>query len=82
MSIFSFRYARIEGLLCLIRTPSDIYRSGESSTLSQKWTRLPCGPNFPQTLLICRRPVFPPDRAPSYFRVKAGAVPIASCVKS
>ena len=28
--------------------------------------RLPCGPSFPQTLLTCRRPVFPPDRAPMF----------------
>jgi len=34
--------------------------------LSLERSRLPCGPDFPQTLLTCRRPVFPPDRAPLY----------------
>ena len=28
--------------------------------LSLERSRLPCGPDFPQTLLTCRRPVFPP----------------------
>ena len=28
--------------------------------LSQKRSRLPCGADFPQTLLTCRRPVSPP----------------------
>jgi hypothetical protein len=35
--------------------------------LSQKRFRLPYGTDFPQTLLTCRRPVFPPDRAPLYL---------------
>jgi len=36
--------------------------------LSLERSRFPCGPDFPQTLLTCRRPVFPPDRAPLFSR--------------
>ena len=43
--------------------------------LSLERSRLPCGPDFPQTLLTCRRPVFPPDRAPLFLAVPKGRHP-------
>jgi hypothetical protein len=63
-AFFLFRTCTKGGLFSLERTPLFVSRSGESMMLSQKRPRLPYGTDFPQTLLTCRRPVFPPDRAP------------------
>jgi len=65
------RYARIA--VCFYSAEPHVHHSEAeraSKRLSLERTRLPCGPDFPQTLLTCRRPVFPPDRAPlfSWFR--------------
>src|SRR6516225_7213351 len=35
--------------------------------LSSERARLPCGPSFPKRFWTCRRPVFPPDRAPTFL---------------
>ena len=63
-AFFLFRACTKRGLFSLERIPFSVSRSGESVMLSQKRPRLPYGTDFPQTLLTCRRPVFPPDRAP------------------
>ena len=63
-AFFLFRACTNRGLFSLERIPFSVSRSGESVMLSQKRPRLPYGTDFPQTLLTCRRPVFPPDRAP------------------
>jgi hypothetical protein len=63
-AFFLFRACTKRGLFSLERIPFFVSRSGESMMLSQKRPRLPYGTDFPQTLLTCRRPVFPPDRAP------------------
>ena len=63
-AFFLFRACTKRGLFSLERTPLLSSRSGESVMLSQNRPRLPYGTDFPQTLLTCRRPVFPPDRAP------------------
>ena len=63
-AFFLFRACTKRGLFSLERNPFSVSRSGESMTLSQKRSRPPYGTVFPQTLLTCRRPVFPPDRAP------------------
>ena len=68
MRFFRSRYARID--VCFRSGAPHLHHSeaerAEYSLL--KRSRLPCGPDFPQTLLTCRRPVFPPDRAPLCFR--------------
>jgi hypothetical protein len=46
----------------------------ELSKLSLERSRLPCGSDFPQTLLTCRRPVFPPDRAPLFLIAASGVI--------
>jgi hypothetical protein len=63
-AFFLFRACTKRGLFSLERTPFFVSRSGEGMMLSQKRPRFPYGTDFPQTLLTCRRPVFPPDRAP------------------
>ena len=63
-AFFLFRACTKRGLFSLERIPFPVSRSGESMMLSQKRPRFPYGTDFPQTLLTCRRPVFPPDRAP------------------
>ena len=59
-AFFLFRTCTNWGLFSLVSTLSAISRSGESMKLSQKRSRIPCGSDFPQTLLTCRRPVSPP----------------------
>ncbi len=59
-AFFLFRACTKWGLFSLERIPFSVSRSGESMTLSQKRSRLPYGTDFPQTLLTCRRPVYPP----------------------
>jgi hypothetical protein len=63
-AFFLFRACTKRGLFSLEQIPFPVSRSGESMMLSQKRPCLPYGTDFPQTLLTCRRPVFPPDRAP------------------
>jgi hypothetical protein len=75
-AFFLFRACTKRGLFSLERIPFLVSRSGESVMLSQKRPRFPYGTDFPQTLLTCRRPVFPPDRAPLYLR-RAGRRQIA-----
>src|SRR5215472_3929389 len=57
-------HARIAALFSRKATPFLWIGSAERFKLSLERACLPCGPGFPQTLLTCRRPVFPPDRAP------------------
>jgi hypothetical protein len=67
MLFFRFRYAR--NAVCFLSAESHLHQSEAEraiTKLSLERSRLPCGPDFPQTLLTCRRPVFPPDRAPLY----------------
>src|SRR5229473_2416456 len=42
-------------------------RSGEGAKPSYDGPVSPTGPEFPQALLISRRPVIPPDRAPFFW---------------
>ena len=64
MHFFRSRHAGIADLFSEAATPSSWLRSEERSKLSLRRACLPCGSDFPQTLLTRRRPVFPPDRAP------------------
>ena len=54
------RHAGIADLFSEAATPSSWLRSEERSKLSLRRACLPCGSGFPQKLLTCRRPVFPP----------------------
>jgi hypothetical protein len=64
MLFFSSGYAGID--VCFRSAAPHLHHSEAErvTKLSLERSRLPCGPDFPQTLLTCRRPVFPPDRAP------------------
>ena len=65
MRFCRFGYARID-VCFLSRAPHLHHSEAERATkLSLERPRLPYGSDFPPTLLTCRRPVFPPDRAPS-----------------
>src|ERR1700757_1666791 len=65
-----FRYAEMQ--VCFYSAAPHLHHSEAErvTKLSLERSRLPCGPDFPQTLLTCRRPVFPPDRAPLFSRVR------------
>src|SRR5438270_1442252 len=62
-----FRYAEMQ--VCFYSAAPHLHHSEAErvTKLSLERSRFPCGPDFPQTLLTCRRPVFPPDRAPMFF---------------
>jgi hypothetical protein len=64
MRFYRFGYARID--VCFFSGAPHLHHSEaeRARRFSLKRSRLPCGPDFPQTLLTCWRPVFPPDRAP------------------
>jgi hypothetical protein len=64
-----FRYAEMQ--VCFYSAAPHLHHSEAErvAKLSLERSRLPCGPDFPQTLLTCRRPVFPPDRAPLFSRM-------------
>jgi hypothetical protein len=64
-----FRYAEMQ--VCFYSAAPHLHHSEAErvTKLSLERSRLPCGPDFPQTLLTCRRPVSPPDRAPLFLRV-------------
>jgi hypothetical protein len=70
MRFCRFRYAGI--VVCFSSAAPHLHHSEaeRAKKLSLERSRLPCGPDFPQTLLTCRRPVFPPDRAPLFSRVQ------------
>ena len=70
MRFFCFGYAGID--VCFRSAAPHLHHSEAErvTKLSLERSRLPCGPDFPQTLLTCRRPVFPPDRAPLFSRVR------------
>jgi hypothetical protein len=63
-----FRYAEMQ--VCFYSAAPHLHHSEAErvTKLSLERSRFPCGPDFPQTLLTCRRPVFPPDRAPMFLR--------------
>src|SRR5438477_12712567 len=65
-----FRYAEMQ--VCFYSAAPHLHHSEAErvTKLSLERSRLPCGPDFPQTLLTCSRPVFPPDRAPLFLRVQ------------
>src|SRR5205807_4517675 len=65
-----FRYAEMQ--VCFYSAAPHLHHSEAErvAKLSLERSRLPCGPDFPQTLLTCRRPVFPPDRAPMCLWVR------------
>jgi hypothetical protein len=67
-----FRYAEMQ--VCFYSAAPHLHHSEAErvAKLSLERSRFPCGPDFPQTLLTCRRPVFPPDRAPLFSRVRPG----------
>ena len=69
MRFCQFRYARI--VVCFFSAAPHLHQSEaeRAKKLSLKRPRFPCGADFPQTLLTCRRPVFPPDRAPLFSAV-------------
>ena len=64
MRFCRFGYARID--VCFLSRAPHLHHSEAErvNQLSLERPRLPYGSDFPQTLLTCRRPVFPPDRAP------------------
>ena len=62
------RHAGIADLFSEAATPSSWLRSEERSKLSLRRACLPCGPDFPQTLLTRRRPGFPPPTGRHCFR--------------
>jgi hypothetical protein len=70
MLFFRFGYAGID--VCFRSAAPHLHHSEAERVikLSLERSRLPCGPDFPQTLLTCRRPVFPPDRAPLFWRAR------------
>src|SRR5690348_4910344 len=69
MHFCCFRYAEMQ--VCFSSAAPHLHHSEAErvTKLSLERSRFPCGPDFPQTLLTCRRPVFPPDRAPMCLRV-------------
>src|SRR2546423_3937291 len=71
MHFRSFRYAEMQ--VCFSSAAPHLHHSEAErvTKLSLERSRFPCGPDFPQTLLTCRRPVFPPDRAPMFLRTRA-----------
>src|SRR6202035_6143518 len=60
MHFHRFRYAEMQ--VCFYSAAPHVHHSEAErvTKLSLERSRLPCGPDFPQTLLTCRRPVFPP----------------------
>jgi hypothetical protein len=67
MLFFRFRYAL--NAVCFRSAEPHLHHSEAEraiTKLSLERSRFPCGSGFPQTLLTCRRPVFPPDRAPLF----------------
>src|SRR6202040_634663 len=68
MHFHRFRYAEMQ--VCFYSAAPHLHHSEAErvTKLSLERSRLPYGPDFPQTLLTCRRPVFPPDRAPVVSR--------------
>jgi hypothetical protein len=66
MHLHHFRYAEMQ--VCFYSAAPHLHHSEAErvTKLSLERSRLPCGPDFPQTLLTCRRPVSPPDRAPLF----------------
>ena len=70
MRFCQFRYAGI--VVCFPSAAPHLHHSEaeRAKKLSLERSRFPCGPDFPQTLLTCRRPVFPPDRAPLFLHVQ------------
>jgi len=81
MRFCRFRYAGI--VVCFFSAAPHLHHSEaeRARKLSLKRSRFPCGADFPQTLLTCRRPVFPPDRAPLFSRVPRNRV-IAHATRS
>lgn len=71
MRFHLLRYAEMQ--VCFYSAAPHLHHSEaeRGSKLSLERSRFPCGPDFPQTLLTCRRPVFPPDRAPLCLRTRA-----------
>src|SRR5271169_2672944 len=71
MHFHHFRYAEMQ--VCFYSVAPHLHHSEAErvTKLSLERSRLPCGPDFPQTLLTCRRPVSPPDRAPLFLRVRS-----------
>ena len=65
------RYAEMD--VCFSSAAPHLHHSEAERVirLSLERPRLPYGSDFPQTLLTCRRPVFPPDRAPLLLRTRA-----------
>ncbi len=74
MRFCRFGYARID--VCFLSRAPHLHQSEAErvNQLSLERPRLPYGSDFPQTLLTCRRPVFPPDRAPLCL-----VVPVPAC---
>src|SRR5438045_8702017 len=69
MHFRSFRYAEMQ--VCFSSAAPHLHHSEAErvTKLSLERSRFPCGPDFPQTLLTCTRPVLPPDRAPMFLRL-------------